>query len=118
MRDGELVGAVMIARPAAIHYNGQRIAEVARLVTDGTPHVASKLYAAAARACEAMGFRAVQTYILDREPGTSLIAAGWTRADKVAVTNWGKTSKRGKARVSVEPRWRWLKSCGAPLASL
>jgi hypothetical protein len=110
------------ADDAALVLECGMVGGVATLIATGTalndPKSASKLYAAAACACAAMGYRAVQTYTLEREPGTSLAAAGWVRADKVAVTNWGKTSRRGKARVTVEPRWRWLKSCGAPLSSL
>jgi hypothetical protein len=36
-------------RPAARHYDSLQIAEVSRLVTNGTPHAASMLYAACAR---------------------------------------------------------------------
>ena len=111
--NGELVGCVIVNRPAARHYNGQGVAEVSRLATDGTPHVASKLYAAAARACTAMGYRRMQTYILEREPGTSLKAAGWTLADKVANTNWGHASRRGAAVVTREPRLRWVRDLAA-----
>ena len=109
MQNGALVGAVIVMRPAARHYNGQRIAEVSRLVTDGSPHVASKLYAASARAVAAMGYRSIQTYTLDSEPGTSLKAAGWSLADKVECTNWGRTSQRGQNKVFNEPRNRWVK---------
>jgi hypothetical protein len=60
MVDDRLVGAAIIFRPAARHYNSKEVAEVSRLVTDGTPHVASKLYAHAARACQAIGYRSIQ----------------------------------------------------------
>lgn len=53
------------------------VLEVTRLCTDGTPNACSMLYAACARAAQAMGFYKIQTYILDTEPGTSLKAAGW-----------------------------------------
>lgn len=74
VRDSELVGAAIISRPAARHYNAREVAEVARPRHRLHPHVASMLYAAAARACTAMGYKTIQTYILDREPGTSLRA--------------------------------------------
>lgn len=54
------------------------IAEVSRLATDGTRNACSILYAAAARACDAMGFDSIQTYTLPEEGGASLRAAGWT----------------------------------------
>jgi hypothetical protein len=41
MRGDDLVGAVIVSRPVARHYNDREVAEVTRLVTDGTPHVAS-----------------------------------------------------------------------------
>jgi hypothetical protein len=77
----QIVGAAIIFRPAAWHCNSRETAEVGRVVTDGTPHAASMLYAAAARSCRAVGCRSIQTYILDSEPGTSLRAAGWVYAD-------------------------------------
>lgn len=71
-------------------------AEVTRLVTDGTKHAASKLYAACARACEAMGFEKIQTYILDTEPGTSVIAAGWSYELTTDGGEWGRPSRHRK----------------------
>lgn len=75
--DGDLVGACIVGRPVARALDPYQVAEVTRLVTDGTPNGCSKLYGAAARACKAMGFARIQTYILESEPGTSLKAAGW-----------------------------------------
>jgi hypothetical protein len=40
MRGDDLVGAAIVFRPAARHYNSKEVAEVARLVTDGTPNAA------------------------------------------------------------------------------
>jgi hypothetical protein len=68
MRGDDLVGAAIVFRPAARHYNSKEVAEVARLATDGTPNAASMLYAAA-RACQAMGYRSIQTYVLWYEGG-------------------------------------------------
>src|SRR5262245_44735784 len=77
--NGQLVGAVIVGRPVAYKTNAQRVAEVTRLVTDGTPHACSLLYAAAARAAQAMGYDRIQTFTLETEPGTSLRAASWRR---------------------------------------
>ena len=52
--------------------------EVNRLCSDGTKNTCSILYAAAARAARAMGYRKIITYTLDTESGVSLRAAGWT----------------------------------------
>jgi hypothetical protein len=70
--DGMPHGAAIVGRPVARVIDSTRVCEVTRLVTDGTPHAASMLYAACARAAAAMGFDKIQTYILDTEPGTSL----------------------------------------------
>ena len=77
-KDGTLVGAAIVGRPVARMTDAYRVAEVTRLVTDGTPNACSMLYGAAARAAQAMGYDSIQTFILDSEPGTSLKAAGWT----------------------------------------
>ena len=76
-RDGQLVAAVCVGRPVARMTDPYRVAEVTRLVTDGSKNACSMLYAAAARAAEAMGYDSIQTFILASEPGTSLRAAGW-----------------------------------------
>jgi hypothetical protein len=75
--DGSLHGAAMVNRPASPSTEQYHIAEVARLVTDGTPNACSMLYAACAKAAKAMGYWSIQTFTLDSEPGTSLKASGW-----------------------------------------
>lgn len=72
-----LVGAVIVGRPVARKTDQYNIAEVTRLVTEGTKNAPSILYGAAARVAKEMGFESIQTFILDSEPGTSLRAAGW-----------------------------------------
>ena len=79
MADGEYVGAAVTGRPVGRETDQYGVAEVTRLVTDGTPHVCSKLYSACARAAEAMGYERIQTFILESETGTSLVASGWNR---------------------------------------
>jgi hypothetical protein len=74
---GILIGAAIIGRPVARLTDQSFVAEVTRLVTDGTKNACSLLYAASARAAQAMGYDAIQTFILATEPGTSLRAAGW-----------------------------------------
>ena len=53
------------------------------------------LYAAAARAAKAMGYRKIITYTLDTEPGASLRAAGWTCMGLAGGERW--TGKRRPA---------------------
>lgn len=88
MRGNDLCGAVIVGRPVARNTAQYHVAEVTRLVTDGTKNACSILYAAAARACAAMGFTSVQTFILASEPGTSLKAAGWERVGVAKGHDW------------------------------
>lgn len=67
-----LVGAAIVGRPKARMTDQYRVAEVDRLVTNGAEHACSKMYAACARAAQAMGFEEIQTFTLRSEPGTSL----------------------------------------------
>ena len=107
---GELHGAVIVGRPVARALDFSEVAEVTRLVTDGTPNACSMLYAAAARACRAMGYRRIQTYILDTEPGTSLRAAGWFDEGLTATKPRQWTGTNGKPRRTdqpTQPKRRW-----------
>jgi hypothetical protein len=54
------------------------------------------LYAAAARVCKEMGFIYIQTYILDNEPGTSLLAAGWIISHRTAGRDWNVKNRMGR----------------------
>jgi hypothetical protein len=104
-----LVGACIVGRPVSRKYDPACIAEVTRLVTDGTKNACSILYAAAARAAHAMGFEAIQTYILEHEPGTSLRAAGWTREGLTDTADWHSQRQLlfgGAGRSTPKQRWR------------
>ena len=84
--------------------------EVTRLATDGSPNACSFLYGAAARAAVALGYDKIQTYILDSEPGTSLLAAGWVSEGEAGGGQWKHTD--GKARRTDQPNGknqRWAK---------
>lgn len=80
--DGRLAGVVIVERPKARYLDdGGYTLELSRVCTDGTPHVASKLIAAATRAAFAMGARRVISYVGAAEAGTSYRAAGWRRVE-------------------------------------
>jgi len=89
--EGTLIGAASIGRPVARLVDPYKVAEVTRLVTDGTYNACSMLYSAAARACKAMGFEYIQTYILENEPGTSLKASGWICLGSAGGGQWKHT---------------------------
>lgn len=110
--NGTLHGAAIIGRPVARLAGSPRdVLEVIRLVTDGTENCCSILYAAAARAGHAMGYKRIQTYVLESERGTSLKAAGWTDEGAAGGGQWKHTD--GKARRTdqpVEGKRRWAKT--------
>lgn len=109
--DGALHGAAIIGRPVARLAGSPRdVLEVVRLVTDGTENCCSILYAAAARAGRAMGYRRIQTYVLNSESGTSLRAAGWVDEGEAGGGQWKHTD--GKPRRTDQPteaKRRWAK---------
>ena len=105
MKDGELVGAVVVGRPVSREVAQYAVAEVTRLVTNGTKNACSFLYAAAARVAKEMGFDAIQTYILDSEPGTSLKAAGWQFDGMTAGGDWNSSKQyRKQGRRTDQPQ--------------
>ena len=109
-KDGVLVGAAIIGRPVARNTDQYVVAEVTRLVTDGSKNACSALYGASARAAKAMGFDRIQTFILEGESGTSLKASGWELHDWTAGGTWNRPS-RGNRRDDQpqERKQRWVK---------
>ena len=116
----------MVGRPVARGCNPEEVAEVTRLCTDGTRNACSILYAACARAAEAMGYVRIQTYILDSEPGTSLKAAGWRLDGHTKGGQWDHTSERqlnldGGTRRSdqpTNPKARWVKDLSGNMSTV
>lgn len=108
-------GVAIIGRPVSRGCPPNTTLEVTRLCTDGTHNACSFLYSAAARAGKALGYKKIQTYILEgEEHGTSLLASGWI---KVAVTKGGEWSgTNGKPRRKDQPtgpKSRWEKLLNA-----
>jgi hypothetical protein len=101
VNDGEkVVGVATVGRPVARMLDDGWTLEVNRLCTDGTPHVASKLYAACWRAAKALGYRRLITYTLASESGTSLRAAGWREVYRTKGGSWDTPSR---PRVDTHP---------------
>ena len=84
----ELVGAAIVGRPVSRNVPANEVLEVTRLVTDGTKNACSSLYAAAARVGKELGYLKIQTYILETEQGTSLIASGWVFEQNTTGGSW------------------------------
>jgi len=103
VNDGEkVVGVVTVGQPVARNNMDGYTAEVTRCCTDRTPHVASKLYAAAWRAARAMGFKRLITYTLIEETGVSLDAAGWKVVGQTKGGTWNRP-ECGRPRVDKHP---------------
>lgn len=102
-------GAVIVGRPVARAVDQSNVAEVTRLVTDGTYNACSMLYASAARAASAMGFERIQTYILASEPGTSLRASGWSFEGTVRGRAWSCSSRPRVDAHPTDDKQRWVR---------
>ena len=104
---GAIRGVAIVGRPKARALQDRLSAEVTRLATDGCPNACSALYAACWRACRAMGFRRLITYILATEPGTSLRAAGWDRTAETEGGSWSRPSRPRTDSHPTGPKVRW-----------
>jgi len=59
-----------------------------------------------------MGFKRIQTYILDTEPGTSLKASGWQYEADTAGGDWNNSANNAGTRRTdqpMTPKQRWAK---------
>lgn len=105
---GELVGCVIIGRPVSRMLDNGYTAEVTRLCTNGAHNACSMLYAAAWRACRALGYQRLITYTLASEPGTSLHAAGWREIGSSRGGTWSRPSRaRFEESHPTEPKIVW-----------
>lgn len=111
---GYLIGVAVAGRPVARMTDNRSVIEVLRLCTDGSKNACSFLYSAAARAAKALGYAKIQTFILASEPGTSLIAAGWTCEGPSKGGDWNRPSRGGRRTDQPqEPKVKWSKLLAA-----
>lgn len=107
--DGRLCGVVMVGRPVSRYYDDGLTLEVNRCCTDGTKNACSKLYCAAWRAAQALGYKRIVTYTRKSEPGASLRAAGWTCEGSAGGTHWTGKRYAGQLQMDDEMKVRWSK---------
>lgn len=88
-----LVGVAIIGRPVSRMRDDGNTLEVTRLCTDGTHNAPSFLYGASARACFALGYRRIGTYLLASETGTSVLGAGWRCLGERGGGSWSVPSR-------------------------
>lgn len=101
----KIVGVAIVGRPVSKTLDNGWTLEVTRLCTDGTENACSKLYAACWRITKELGYKKLQTYILQSEPGTSVIAAG---AQLVGIRGGGTWQRRLRPRVDKHPTQKKL----------
>jgi hypothetical protein len=107
VENGEVRGVAIVGRPVARELQDGYTAEVLRVCTDGARNACSMLYAAAWRACRAIGYRRLVTYTLPEEGGASLRAAGWRLIGSAGGGSWSRSSR---PRVDLHPtqtKLRW-----------
>jgi hypothetical protein len=103
-----IVGVVIVGRPVARALDADDFtAEITRLASDGTRNVCSLLYAAAWRACRAMGYRRLVTYTLTGEPGSSLRAVGFANVATVKGRSWHAPSRPRVDKHPTDDKFRW-----------
>lgn len=101
---GQLVGVCIVGRPTARGWDHTTTVEVTRLCTDGTPNACSKLYSAARRAAQALGYEKLITYILESENGASLRAANWQESHRTKGGSWSCPSRPRLDTAPIEPK--------------
>lgn len=102
--DGQLVGVCTVGRPTGRGWDHKTVVEVTRLCTDGTANACSKLYSAARRAAQALGYQKLITYILASENGASLRAANWVESHTTKGGSWSCPSRPRQDNAPTEPK--------------
>ncbi len=87
-RGGRIVAVVIVGRPPGRKKDDGIRLEVTRLCSDGTRNACSFLYGLARRICSIMGYAALQTFIMEKEPGDSLRADGWEIIGETSGKSW------------------------------
>ena len=110
LNDGNtLIGVAILGRPVARGCDDGLTIEVARLCTNGTKNACSMLYQAAARASKELGYKKIQTYILDVENAASLKGAGWIFEAKTQGGKWQHTHGFRNNNFPNTPKQRWVR---------
>ena len=104
-----LCAVAIVGRPVSRYLDDGFTLEVNRLCSDGTKNACSILYAAAARAARAMGYRKIITYTLDTESGASLRAAGWTNAGLAGGKAWTGSRRPAQSLYPAQMKYRYEK---------
>lgn len=108
--DGDrLCGVVIVGRPVGRYLDDGLTLEVTRCCTDGTRNACTKLYGAACRAAQALGYKRIVTYTRQSENGASLRASNWTCDGQAGGTHWTGQRYEQTELVLDEMKVRWRK---------
>ena len=99
----------MVGRPVARKTDQYNIVEVTRLCTDGTKNACTFLYSACARAAYNLGYKKIQTFILQSESGISLKASGWAFEHNSNGGDGWQSRKGRRDDQPTEPKAKWSK---------
>lgn len=91
-----LCGVAVCGRPVARRLPADSLLEINRLATDGTQNACSKLYGTCAAIAKLMGFRDIETAILESESGISLKAAGYQFRRVTRGGTWNRPARGGR----------------------
>jgi len=106
----DLIGVAIMGRPVARGSDDGFTIEVARLCTNGAKNACSMLYQAAARASKELGYKKIQTYILNDESGISLKAAGWKLECITKGGKWIHTHGERNNYHPIQSKQRWARN--------
>lgn len=114
VKDGQVVGVVIVGRPVSRHRQDGMTLEVTRLcVAPGVRNACSFLYGAAARAAFALGYARIGTYTLPDEGGASLRGAGWKLIGERGGGSWNVPSRPRVDRHPTQGKLLWEKESEA-----
>lgn len=105
---GRLCGVAMVGRPVSRYLDDGLTLEVNRCCTDGTRNACSKLYGAAQRAAQALGYKRIITYTRESENGASLKASNWICDGRAGGVRWtGQRYEQMELPIDeMKVRWR------------
>ena len=103
----EVEGVAIVGRPCARALMDGWTAEVTRVCTTGEPNACSMLYGACWRACRALGYTRLVTYVLEAERGTSVLASGWKCLGSCGGGSWSCLSRPRVDRHPLQKKLRW-----------
>jgi len=95
-----ICGVIIVGRPVSRMLDNGTTPEVTRCCADSTTHVCSKLYRAAWRVCENLGYKRLITYTLPEGGGASLRGAGFKLIGESGGGSW---SRKTRPRVDTHP---------------